>query len=306
MSPDRLGPVWKHTLAGNLPTSPPAYFSMASSTVRKILSTGTTAMYVGGSSVTVRPFPGPPSRTRVPVSSPPTGNAQALRSEPRGAGVLYLSILLRYFPLRTFQFAAPRLRHHDQVLFHAFHVRLHLVACAQLLEVPHSLGEWPGERLQDLLGLEPHLLFAKACEAQPGGERLPHQLTLHLLQLPLEAGVSPVARPLLQVLIYGGVGVALRLLLVGFPTGRLSCFATPVPRVATPRLVVVEVGPVHVVLPSGAQVGNMPRKAAITLILSRRLTTSTYANMASSRACSLGGAGGGEAFGFLLVSASHR
>src|SRR5829696_8624044 len=69
ISPDRLGPVWKQTLAGNLPTSPPAYFSIASGTVRKILSTGTTAMYVGGSSVTVRPFPGPPSRTRVPVSA---------------------------------------------------------------------------------------------------------------------------------------------------------------------------------------------------------------------------------------------
>src|SRR5215217_269150 len=43
MSPDRLGPVWKHTLAGNTPASPPAYFSMASGTVSKILSTGTTA-----------------------------------------------------------------------------------------------------------------------------------------------------------------------------------------------------------------------------------------------------------------------
>ena len=43
MSPDRLGPVWKHTLAGNPPVSPAAYFSMASGTVSKILLTGTTA-----------------------------------------------------------------------------------------------------------------------------------------------------------------------------------------------------------------------------------------------------------------------
>src|SRR5215217_4833763 len=319
MSPDRLGPVWKHTLAGNLPTSPPAYFSMASSTVRKILSTGTTAMYVGGSSVTVRPFPGPPSRTRVPVSSPPTGNAQALRSEPRGAGELYLSILLRYFPLRTFQFAAPRLRHHDQVLLHAFHVRLHLVACAQFLEVPHSLGERPRERLQDLLGLEPHLLCAKAREAQPGGERLPHQLTLHLLQIPLQASVSPLAGPLLQVLIYGGVGVALHLLLVGFPTGRLSCFATPFPRVAAPRHVAVEVGPVHGVFPNGAQVGKHTAKGGYRVYLVQaphHVHISEHSQYPGSvpppnespvvHGVAAARAGGGETLGFLLVSASQR
>src|SRR5215212_9982916 len=140
------------------------------------------------------------------------------------------------------------------------------MASAQCLEIPHSLGERPCERLQKLLRLEPHLLCVKAREAQPGGERLPHQLTLHLLQLPLEAIVSPLAGPLLKVLIYGGIGVALRLL-VGFPTGRLSCFATPVPRVAAPRLVAVEVGPVHVILPNGAQVGKQAAKGGYHLYL---------------------------------------
>ena len=41
MSPERLGPVWKQTLAGRPPL--PAYFSMASGTVLSTLSTGTTA-----------------------------------------------------------------------------------------------------------------------------------------------------------------------------------------------------------------------------------------------------------------------
>src|SRR4028119_854560 len=69
MSPERLGPVWKVTLAGNPFASPPAYFPMASGTVRSIRSTGTTATWVGGRSVTVRPRPGPPSITRLPVSA---------------------------------------------------------------------------------------------------------------------------------------------------------------------------------------------------------------------------------------------
>ena len=43
MSPDRLGPVCKQTLAGNPAAPPSAYFSMASGTVRRIFSTGTTA-----------------------------------------------------------------------------------------------------------------------------------------------------------------------------------------------------------------------------------------------------------------------
>src|SRR5215208_5476885 len=130
------------------------------------------------------------------------------------------------------------------------------MASAQCLEIPHSLGERYRERLQKLLRLEPHLLCAKAREAQPGGERLPHQLTLRLLQLLLEAGVSPLTRPLLQVLVYGGVGVALRLLLVGFPTGWLSFFATLVPRVAAPRHVAAKVSLVHVIFPNGTQVGK--------------------------------------------------
>ena len=40
MSPDRLGPVWKQTLAGS---GPPEYFSIASGTVRRIWPTLTTA-----------------------------------------------------------------------------------------------------------------------------------------------------------------------------------------------------------------------------------------------------------------------
>ena len=77
----------------------------------------------------------------------PTGSAQTLRSELRGAGEAWLSIFLWYSPLRAFQCAPPRLRHEGQVLFHVLRVRLHLVACAQFLEVPHSLGEWPRDRL---------------------------------------------------------------------------------------------------------------------------------------------------------------
>src|SRR5215212_6066448 len=192
------------------------------------------------------------------------------------------------------------------------------MASAQCLEIPHSLGERPCERLQKLLRLEPHLLCVKAREAQPGGERLPHQLTLHLLQLPLEAIVSPLAGPLLKVLIYGGIGVALRLL-VGFPTGRLSRFATPVPRVATPRLVAVKVGLVHVILPNGAQVGKQAAKGDYHLYLvqapyhvhireqgqfPRSLPSPDEAPVIHGVAAA--GAGGGQAFGFLLVSASQR
>src|SRR5215213_1045308 len=191
------------------------------------------------------------------------------------------------------------------------------MASAQCLEIPHAFGERPCERLQKLLRLEPHLLCAKAREAQPCGERLPHQLKLHLLQLPLEAIVSPLAAPLLQVLIYGGIGVALRLLLVGFPTGRLSCFATPVPRVAAPRLVAVKVGPVDVVLPNSAQEGKHAAKGGYHFYL---VQTPRHVHIRehSQFPCSLpppnespvvhgvtaAEAGGGQAFGFLLISAS--
>ena len=121
-------------------------------------------------------------------------------------------------------------RYDGRVLLHAFRVRLHPVACA------------------------------KAREARPGGERLPQQPTLHLLEFSLEAGVSSLARPPPHILIYGGVGVALRLLLVSFPTGRLSRFAAPVPRVAAPRLVAGKLGPVRVVLPNDAQAGKHAAK----------------------------------------------
>src|SRR5215213_3902507 len=193
------------------------------------------------------------------------------------------------------------------------------MASAQCLEIPHAFGERPCERLQKLLRLEPHLLCAKAREAQPCGERLPHQLKLHLLQLPLEAIVSPLASPLLQVLVYCGVGVALRLLLVGFPTGRLSYFATPVPRVAAPRLVAVKVGPVHIVLPNVAQVGKQAPKGDYHFYLlqapdhvhirehgqfPRSLPPPDKSPIVHGVAA--GGTGGGEAFGFLLVSASQR
>jgi hypothetical protein len=40
MSPERLGPVWKQTFAGRVP---PAYFRMASGTVRNTRSTGSIA-----------------------------------------------------------------------------------------------------------------------------------------------------------------------------------------------------------------------------------------------------------------------
>src|SRR5829696_7948757 len=73
----------------------------------------------------------------------------------------------------------------------------------------------------------------------------PHQLTLHLVQRPRKAGISPLAPPLLQVLVYCGVGIALRLLLVGFPTVCHTCFATPVPRVAAPGHLDVTACPVH-------------------------------------------------------------
>lgn len=43
ISPERLGPVWKQTLAGNTPAASWAYFSMASGTVLRSRSTGTTA-----------------------------------------------------------------------------------------------------------------------------------------------------------------------------------------------------------------------------------------------------------------------
>src|SRR5215204_5705830 len=42
---------------------------------------------------------------------------------------LEFSSLLRQLPLRTFQVAAPRLRHDSQVILHAPLVRLHLVSC---------------------------------------------------------------------------------------------------------------------------------------------------------------------------------
>src|SRR5215211_5640488 len=147
----------------------------------------------------------------------------------------------------------------------------------------------------------------------------PHQLTLHLVQRPRKAGISPLAPPLLQVLVYCGVGIALRLLLVGFPTGRLSCFATPVPRVAAPRPVAVKVGPVHVVLPNGAQVGKHTAKGIYHLYLvqaldyvhireqgqfPRSLPTPDESPVVHGVAAA--GTGGGEAFGFLLVSASQR
>ena len=56
------------------------------------------------------------------------GDGWAAGYEPRGAGEPYLSILLRNGLLRAFQFAAPSFPHDGQVLFHALHVRLHLVA----------------------------------------------------------------------------------------------------------------------------------------------------------------------------------
>src|SRR5215212_8532346 len=80
---------------------------------------------------------------------------RALTSEPRGAGELWLLILSRDLPLRRLGHAAPRLRHGGPQLLHFFHIRLHPVACAQLLEVSHHLGERPRERFQELLGLEP-------------------------------------------------------------------------------------------------------------------------------------------------------
>jgi hypothetical protein len=64
-----------------------------------------------------------------------------------------MTILLRYLPLRGFRYAVPCLGHDGQVLIHIFRARLHLEACAQLLKVPHSLGERPRERLQELFGL---------------------------------------------------------------------------------------------------------------------------------------------------------
>jgi hypothetical protein len=53
-----------------------------------------------------------------------------------------------------------------------------------------------------------------------------------------------------------------------------------------PRRVAVKVGPVHVDLPDGAQIGQQARKAPFMFILSRCPAAPIYASIAISRAAS--------------------
>ena len=72
---------------------------------------------------------------------------------------------LRQSPLRTFQFAAPHLRHDGQALFRAFRVRLHLVPYAQLEgKLEEMERELVGEALTARLG------FARFCAQEIGLE----------------------------------------------------------------------------------------------------------------------------------------
>jgi hypothetical protein len=121
-----------------------------------------------------------------------TGSACALTSEPRSAGELQLTILLSPEALTPTQLlrrgAMPPSGWPDtppRVQPPALPRGARSAPRAPALSRQTASQAPPGASR-----LEPQLLCAEASEARPGGECLPHKLTLHLLQLLLQEGVA--------------------------------------------------------------------------------------------------------------------